>query len=283
MLTQKNKIPILMYHSISCCSSPKFAPFVVSPVAFAQQMAYLSDHHYTPVTVTQLLDDRSQQRETFPERPVVLTFDDGFADFFIEALPVLKKYHFPATLYLVTSCIGQTSRWLKLEKETTRPVLTWSQVQECSANGIECGAHTHTHPKLDTLDLARARNEIEQSKKLLEDHLSQTIRSFAYPFGYFTEPLKQLVQEIGLNSACAVRHTLSSSWDDPFSLARVMVHGYMNTKTFAALLGDRAISPLFAAHTRYIRARTPVWQLIRRNGSAIRRLLYRRQKVEHPS
>src|SRR4051812_29614581 len=128
--SEKKKVPILMYHSISQHASPKFQPFVVSPALFAEHMAYLHQNKYTTITVTQFVNALAQGASSFPERPVVLTFDDGFADFFTEALPVLKLYSFTATLYVATGFINSTSRWLQREGEATRSMLTWEQLTE---------------------------------------------------------------------------------------------------------------------------------------------------------
>src|SRR5947209_2067758 len=95
---EKKQIPILMYHSITQSTNPKFMPIAVPPALFAEQMAYLHQHSYTPIKVTQLVHMLLQERCSLPERPVVITFDDGFADFFTDALPVLQQYHFTATL-----------------------------------------------------------------------------------------------------------------------------------------------------------------------------------------
>ena len=89
-------------------------------------------------------------------------------------------------------------------------MLTWDQLSEISANGIECGGHTHSHPQLDTLSPAEAFREIAQSKRLLEDHLGQNVLSFAYPFGYYTANTQRQVQEAGYTSACAVKYAMSS-------------------------------------------------------------------------
>src|SRR5712691_8035843 len=261
---QKKKIPILMYHSISSTINSRFRQFTVPPESFAEQMAYLHQHDYMPISVTQFVRARSQGVTALPARPVVLTFDDGFADFFTAALPVLQQYRFAATLYVATAFIGGTSRWLRYERETTRSMLTWDQLSEISASGIECGAHSHSHPQIDTLPSAAVRNEVFQSRSILEDHLGQEVRSFAYPYGYHTSAIRQLVRSAGYTSACAVRHAMSSETDDPFALARLMIRADSTTNKFAALLTDRSSSPVKAIYTMYARARTPVWQLVRR-------------------
>ena len=111
------------------------------------------------------------------------------------------------------------------------------------------------------------------SKALLEDHLGQEVSSFAYPYGYQTALLRQLVRETGYTSACAVRHAKSSLNDDAFCLARLMVHADADLNTFAALLSDGNTSPLAVAHTIYLRARTPAWQFIRRSTVSVTRSL----------
>jgi peptidoglycan/xylan/chitin deacetylase (PgdA/CDA1 family) len=240
---------------------------------FIEQMAYLYNHHYTPITVTQFIDARSKISQFVPERPVVLTFDDGFGDFFAEAFPVLKRYGFVATLYVATAFVNGTSHWLQHLGEGTRRMLTWQQLAEIRSSGIECGAHSHSHPQLDTLPCKAVRDEIVQSKRILEDHLGQDISSFAYPFGYYTARVQWLVQEAGYTSACAVRHALSSETDDPFSLARFMVRPDSNTEEFAALLTGRSSSLGTATYQAYARVRTPLWQFVRRSGALIKQYL----------
>src|SRR6185312_5321682 len=258
---EKKQIPILMYHSIAQSTNPKFKQFAVPPASFAEQMTYLHQHAYTPINVTQLAHMLWKERFALPERPVVLTFDDGFADFFTNALPVLQHYGFTATLYLATGFIGSTSRWLAREGEGTRSMLTWDQVREIGACGIECGGHSHWHPQLDTLPLAEARDEIVRCKKLLEDHLGQKVWSFAYPYGYQSEAIKRLVREAGYTSACAVGYAMSSTTADPFALERLQVEADMSGDDLAALLA-RPIQPI---GTRiYKRFRTAGWRLVRR-------------------
>jgi peptidoglycan/xylan/chitin deacetylase (PgdA/CDA1 family) len=263
----KMRIPILMYHSISSSSNRRFRPFAVTPEAFAAQMAYLHQQGYTTMTVTQAIQARNSASAHWPLRPVILTFDDGFADFWSAAMPILQQYALNATLYLVTGFIDRTSSWLRHEHESERSMLTWEQIAMLQTWGIECAAHTHSHPQLDLLPLAHARAEITRCKELLEDNLGQAVCSFAYPYGYFTAHVRQIVQEAGYTSACAVRHALSSEEDDAFALARLMVGPATSLDEFAALLTGTPASWGATLSTMYARTRTPLWRLVRR-GSA---------------
>src|SRR5713101_5443220 len=156
-----------MYHSISQFAASKFRQFTVSPTEFANQMAYLYQQAYSPITISQFINMRSHENCVLPERPIVITFDDGFADFYTEAFPVLKQYGFKATLYVATAFVNDTSRWLWHQGEATRPMLTWEQLIAITEYGIECGAHSHSHPHLDILPRSLAQDEILQSKQIL--------------------------------------------------------------------------------------------------------------------
>lgn len=252
-LLKEQKVPILMYHSISSNASPRFKPSTVSPETFADHLAYLSQHRYTPVTVTQLVQAMAQHGEDLPPRPVVLTFDDGYADFYTSAWPALQRYDFTATLYIATGFVGSTSRWLQYMGEGTRPLLNWTQLSELSAYGIECAAHTHTHPQLDMLPPALARAEIVRSKALLEDHLGQEVSSFAYPYGYYSPRVRRMVQRAGFASACAVKLAISSLHDHPYELARIAIRPHTTVDELASTL-DTGRGPLVASPMKRIRA-----------------------------
>lgn len=252
-------IPILMYHSISPLASHRFKPFTVAPEMFEAQLAYLADQSYSPITISGLVD-AMDGRVALPDRPVVLTFDDGFADFYTTALPALRRHRFPATLYIVTGYVGQTSRWLQPEGESNRPMLTWQQIAEVCANGIECGAHTHTHPKLDRISPDQARSEIQESGAQLRHHLRTEILSFCYPFGYFSSTVRRLVREAGFTSACAGGRLISSLEDDRYALSRLIVVHDLALRQFAQLLSGQG-GP---GNRGRDRAKTYVWRLIRR-------------------
>ena len=233
--------------------------FAVPPTRFVDQMAYLRTHGYTPMTVTQCIQTGE---EDLPEKPVILTFDDGMADFFTEVLPILTHYNFPATLYIATAFVNGTCDWLRREGESTRLMVTWEQIAQIQAAGIECGAHSHTHPQLDMLSPSMAQHELLTSKKTLEEHLGQRVTSFAYPYGYYTATTQQLVHAAGYTSACAVKHAMHTIGTNPCALPRLMVKASTDKEEFAALLTGKSTysTRLFTA---YARVRTPVWQVVR--------------------
>jgi peptidoglycan/xylan/chitin deacetylase (PgdA/CDA1 family) len=259
-------IPILMYHSISTRASRRFRPFAVSPERFEAHVRAICAGGRSAITVSTLVEAMQQPGARLPDNPVVLTFDDGFADFLHAALPVLSAYRLPATLYVVTGFSGSTSRWLAKAGEGDRPLLSWTELAEVNRRGIEIGAHSVTHAALDMIPLREARDEIRNSKLTIEDRLGIAVASFAYPYGFYSAPVRALVEEEGYSSACAVRYAASSIDDDRFALARHIVPHDAGADAIAALLDDRpAILPLMRN-----RARSAVGRLVRQSFYGIK-------------
>lgn len=270
--SEKQRIPVLMYHSISAPASSGFRACTVSPITFDEHLSYLQQRQYTSITVTQFAQAIARGGQGLPERPVILTFDDGYTDFYTHALPALHSYGFTATLYIPTAFVGKTSRWLRYANERNRPLLTWTQLAEISASGIECGAHSHTHPPLNMVPPAVARDEIVRSKALLEDHLHQQIMSFAYPFGYYNAQVCQMVQAAGFTSACAIRRALSSIYDNPYTLARLTITPDTHIEDLAAALAN-GHGPLIASPLKQVRGR------LRRDAQSLYGKLWHRQNT----
>ncbi len=268
---EAKSVPILIYHSISDHATPQFKPYTLPPTVFAEHMAYLHQHAYTPITVRQFMHARSQGgsvSSALPERPVIITFDDGYADFFTEAFPSLKQYSFTATVFVLTAFVNGTGLWLRRRGEATRPMLTWDQLTAISASGIECGGHSHSHPQLDTLPLEVVRDEIVRCKKLLEDHLGQAVTSFAYPYGFHNATTKRLVKEAGYTSACAGKNRVCTVTTSPFALTRLGIDVDTSVDDLAALL-TRRNPPAVKAMGRD--ALVPVWRIARRFSAMVRR------------
>lgn len=260
------RVPILLYHSVAPESSPRFRPWTVHPDRFAQHMAHLSGRGYQGLTIGELEAALHPGGPSLPEKPVVITFDDGFADFQSAALPVLESHGLASTLYVTTGHLGGTARWMVREQEQDRPLLSRQQLHDVVERGVEIGAHSHTHPRLDELSAAESREEIRRSKDVLEQELQRPVRSFAYPHGYHSRRVREQVIEAGYTSSTAVRHALSSTDDDVFALARVMVLADTATEDLEGLLAGQGI-----AQAPYRpRLRTALWRTFRRTRHMLR-------------
>jgi peptidoglycan/xylan/chitin deacetylase (PgdA/CDA1 family) len=236
-------IPLLMYHSISRDAGSRFRKFTLSPELFDAHLEYLLENRYTPVTVAQLAGMIWDGQDLLPERPVVITFDDGFMDFYESALPALEKYSFPATLFIVTGYVDGCSSWLRPEGEQDRKMLAWSQVLEIDSAGIECGPHSHTHADLDIVPAEVAQKEIVLSKDVLEQKLGHAVTTFCYPYGHYDSRVREMVERAGFQAACAVRNAMSHIHDHRFSLARITVSNQTSVPQLAALLGGQGLHP----------------------------------------
>lgn len=265
-MSTQTPIPILMYHSVADNPRARYQTWSVKPERFAQQMAYLRQHGYTAMTVTGLVSTLRDPGARLPDKPVLVTFDDGFANVYSEALPILVEHDIAATLYVTTGYIGGTSEWLT-GPDRDQPMLTWRQLAEVSHNGVECGAHSHTHPELDTLPYREAHEEINRPKRILEDRLGLRVTSFAYPHGYHGLTIKRMVCEAGYSSACGVKHAMSADNDDQFSLARIIVGYDVEMPEFVGLLAGRGLE----VAPRGEKLQTVGWRMARRARATLRR------------
>lgn len=258
-------IPILMYHSIDVAGSPAYRRWVVSPERFRHQMAVLANGRYWPLTMSELADCLQGYRP-LPPRSVAITFDDGLLDFATTALPILEYFGFPSTLFVVAGRVGETATWLRPLGEGERAMLDWSRLRQLTARGVEIGAHTMSHPQLDIVPRAMAKQEIVGSKAMLERELGIPVRSFAYPHGYATRAIRAMVQEAGFSSACRVRHALSATAENRFALSRIIMTEDIDDGALAALLEGRNL-PVAPAVERLA---SYCWRWVRRLDQAVR-------------
>jgi peptidoglycan/xylan/chitin deacetylase (PgdA/CDA1 family) len=235
-------VPVLLYHSVSADPAGWIADFAVSPATFRAHLDAVVASGRQPLTVSQLADGRRGQGP-LPARPVVITVDDGFADFADHALPALADRKLPSTLYVTTGCLAGKS-W-----ESVLPpadMLRAADLPGLEAAGVEIGAHSHTHPQMDLLSGRAAADELTRSHDLLAETLGHRIRSFAYPHGYWRRRVRHLVGAAGFDSACAVGNSLCSAQDHPLALSRLMVGAGTDASVIAGWLdgsGARVISP----------------------------------------
>lgn len=224
--------PILLYHAV--CDDPPgwIAPFTVSPAVFAAHLGAVEASGRQPLTVSQYLDGL-RGRSDLPPRPVVITFDDGFADFARNALPALIARGLPSTLYVTTGALAGAGGECVLPPAA---MLRTADLADLEAAGVEIGAHSHTHRQLDLLPGREVAMEVSRSADVLAQALGHHIRSFAYPHGYWRQRVRLLTGGAGYDSACGVGNALSSGRDHPLSLSRLMVRCGTTAGTVATWL-----------------------------------------------
>ena len=155
----------------------------VAPKVFGDQMATIAAAGYRGIALREAVAHR-EATGTWPIRSVVLTFDDGFRNFYDEAMPLLNEKGFSATVFIVSDYMGRRNNWeVPPAGLGIRDLLTWQQAVELAQNGIEVGSHTSTHRDLRRVSNTEAQQEIAGSRIKIEDHLGQEVVSFAYPFG----------------------------------------------------------------------------------------------------
>jgi peptidoglycan/xylan/chitin deacetylase (PgdA/CDA1 family) len=215
-----DSIPILMYHSIS--NHPKNA-LCVAPDRFALEMKHLHDAGYHPIDFDALANGWLH-KEPIPIKPILITFDDGYVDNYQAAYPVLKQYHFPATIFLITQFIGHPN------------MLTWQQIHEMDAEGlIKFGSHTLNHLDLSHMSESQQQAEILQSKQDLENELGHAIDTFCYPAGRYNDTTVKLVQKAGYIFAVTTHPGNATLSQGQWTLHRVRVSGDESVATFDSL------------------------------------------------
>ena len=202
---------LLMYHSIA----PE-APTGMNtpPDVFEAQVAWLKQQGYHFCTVTELLTN------PLP-KCVAITFDDGFANNYHHAFPILQKYHAKATIYLAPEIAD-------IDK------LTSTQIQIMQASGlIEFGAHSVSHINLAQTPAEQAQLEIQQSKQQVEQLTGQPCQSFAYPFGRFNEQVVEWVKQAGFSSAVTTqKKIIATPQQHALTIPRISTHGAMDKGQF---------------------------------------------------
>ncbi|MEU8579772.1 polysaccharide deacetylase family protein [Streptomyces abikoensis] len=253
-------VPILMYHAVAHAPARAAYGLSVSPEAFAEQMRVLADHGFTPVTTARLAA-AWRGGGPLPPRPLLITFDDGYEGVHRHALPALSEHGFPATLFASTG-------WLRGAHETGGALdlmLSWDQVRELAAAGMEIGGHSHTHPQLDQLRDEPLWYEIRHCRDVLTAELGHPPESFAYPYGYSSRRVRDTVRAAGFGISLAVGNALARRAQGPYALERVTVRRSTGIEEFERLVEGRGIGRLFARD----RALTKGYAVLRRGRGLV--------------
>jgi peptidoglycan/xylan/chitin deacetylase (PgdA/CDA1 family) len=220
------RVVVLCYHSVH--PSKSFAS--ATPSIFGRHLDWLTEHcDVVPLEeIAQAVSAATRMRPA-----VAITFDDGYADNFEFAFPILHSRRVPATFFVTAGLMENDARVMARQQvlrraryDDVRP-MDWDQVRALRAAGMEIGAHTYSHPNLAVLSRSRASEELRRSKQVIEDRVGETIRSMAYPFGkpgrHFSRETMALTEEAGYAYACAVLFRAVRASDSRFAIPRFFV------------------------------------------------------------
>lgn len=213
------QVPILIYHHIRQFregDSENAQQFIVPPEDFERQMKYLYDNGFTSMTVVQLAN-YFDGTFVLPEKPIIITFDDGVINQYENALPVLYKYNMTATFYIFPNPISKSVNYM-----------TWEQLAEIDQAGMEIGNHGWYHLYWDRISAEELDRELNLSKQTLEENLGHEIFSLAYPFGSYNDDVTQAVKDSGHQTARDIVNGTSHTREDLYNL-----RGYFVTSNFS--------------------------------------------------
>ena len=240
-------VPILMYHAIG---EPR-SLLSITPADFTWQMNWLYKNNFQVLSLAEVVG-YLQQRKTLPARSVTITFDDGFEGVYRHAFPVLARYGFSATVFLVAGYCGQVNNWPN--QPASIPILKlsgWSQVYEMDRFGIEFGSHSLSHPRLDHLPAIDVEREINSSKRIIEEHLCHSIDFFAFPYGQYNRLVQTFVRQT-YSGACTTSLGLASKRNNPFEMPRIDIY-YLREPSLFRLLSNPILS-VYLSQRRKLRA-----------------------------
>ncbi|MCH8059093.1 MAG: glycosyltransferase [Proteobacteria bacterium] len=216
-------VPILAYHAFTR-NRNHASRFIVSSDDFETQMQYLLDRGYSVISVAQFLALRRDGKLPTPDT-VVVTVDDGYADFAEIAWPVMQEKRFNGTVFVVTERAGSKNTWDTSGELCDRELLSWEQLNQLASAGVEIGAHTRTHPTLVESSKDQLSQEVHGAKEDIEKHLGRSPDTFAFPFGEYNSEVLSMVSETGYEAACTVNPGMNTPDIEDMKLRRIEIFG----------------------------------------------------------
>jgi peptidoglycan/xylan/chitin deacetylase (PgdA/CDA1 family) len=235
-------VDILMYHSISDGAGPT----CIAPAIFAAQMAAVAEAGASVITLDALAD-WCEKGTDLPEKPIVLTFDDGFCDFADAAFPVLAQYGWPAMVYLPSAHMGGPERW-RGAAVPPRPLMSWETVRDLAARGITFGGHSCTHVDLMSVAGIQLEDEVRRCRELIAEQTGQSIRHFAPPYGRASAGELDVIRQY-YRTSCGTRFGRTYMRSDPFDLPRLEMFYYTDLKRWRDHLAGRGSAYLRTRQT----------------------------------
>jgi peptidoglycan/xylan/chitin deacetylase (PgdA/CDA1 family) len=238
------ELPILMYHRVAETGSERLHEWRVTPAQLEQQLHYLQTAGYRSATFDEWRE-AAERHQPLPGRRVLLTFDDGYQDFAEHAHPLLRRYGFEATVFLVSDRVGRTNEWDRHYGEVV-PLMDWDTIRALDGDGVQFGGHTASHPMLTALGLEEVVREASRCRAALAEQLGRVPRAFAYPYGDVDAAVARTVGGCGFEFAVTTAGYAPSPSDAMLLLPRMNVAGTASFTSFVRMLTPRAPEPLAA-------------------------------------
>jgi peptidoglycan/xylan/chitin deacetylase (PgdA/CDA1 family) len=218
-------VPVLCYHKFT---KGRGDLTTVTEKAFEEQMRYLKENDYQVITLDDFFDYAEFKRE-IPRKAVVITMDDGWRSVFDIALPILRKYHYPATMFVYTDFVTKGSK-----------ALDWDMLKEMTKWGIDVQCHTKTHRRLDKKEgnesfreyFEAVKKELVESSRIITQHLGTEVRYLAYPYGDTNNVVIALLIKLGYRGALTVDRGSNPFFVHPYRVNRSMVYGTFDLEDF---------------------------------------------------
>jgi peptidoglycan/xylan/chitin deacetylase (PgdA/CDA1 family) len=217
--------PVLAYHKIS--PEKEIGLTTIRPQVFEQQLQIILESGFTPITFTQLVSGLP-----VPEKPIILSFDDGYESIYRYALPVLEKYKIKAVVYVLAGYIGEINSWEAFPVQRKQRHLDKNQIREMSDMDIEIGSHGLSHSYLPVLELPELRSELITSRKVVEDITGRNIVSFCYPYGIANNTIRNEIQDCGYQYAVGNIRMHSLNNMNPGHVGRRSIYSSDSEKIF---------------------------------------------------
>ena len=238
-------VPILLYHRVGTAEDCKRPVTCTTVEKFEEQIQYLKGTGYHFASINEVVN-YVKGKGALSSKSVAVTFDDGYADNYVHAFPILRRYGAKATIFVNTAFIGREvplkisqNTFVEVPKERADAVfrfLSWDEIKEMYQGGIDFQPHCHTHPDLVKLEAELAKDELIRSKRILEETLGERRDFFSYPFGRYNNTVISLLKEHGFKAALAVRPGIAKPAMDVYTLPRTCVDSGFSLARFKATL-----------------------------------------------
>jgi peptidoglycan/xylan/chitin deacetylase (PgdA/CDA1 family) len=228
-------IPILAYHRIAADGPSELMQYRIAPDKFAAQLEWLAGDGWNGLTL-EGFEAIVWSGVASPPRAVMITFDDGYSDFMTGAVPILRYYKFPATVFLPTAHIGGVARW-DATHGTPVPLLNWEEVRRLAKGGVEFGAHGARHLPLSSLSVGEVDRELSLSRTTLAAELDRPCTAMAYPYGDVDEAVAREAYWKGYRLGFTTREGLWRRSEQALTLPRIEVRGEWTLGDFQNALG----------------------------------------------